>query len=575
MTLQRFKYACGMFAVLVATYRLPFLVPPHPNASVSYLVGFNNHVAMLVLLAGSLVFALVSKGANLQLAAEGAQETRPLSQRWSTYVLAATFLLTAAILGVFWSRVRGDGMPAPFEAAYFMDRYHEMLRGGRIYRDFTFDYGPLMFFPPVWFYRITGVTFLNAYFVMLALQWGAGLAALWFVLKRVASSPAGRVLTFLVVALVWLTSTIDLGSNYTPLRFLASSVAAALLDDLYKRGQKGWVLCLAGVAAFTLLFFYSPEQGISFLIATVLFFTICVRDRRVAVALVAFAIGCGCVIAIGAHVGMLRSLFSFGGGNYDLPVLPSRSSAAVLLGLICAACLVVTSFRGRDTARVELYLICLAIAGCPAAFGRADPGHMFINTVPALLVVLMVLLQSVNAVMAVTVVVSCLYLQVAFKAHFLKLSNAIEWVRTNSENSGFDNYLSAATKLTASRTILAPFAFPVTIRVIQGSPVHSGQFFGFAMPNRTLAELKVVELESNPVIPILVPKTFDRACAPMSPKEADGAMQTVLVTRFVPPMLHSADVGSVLCDYVRSHYVPVEGTPSGWSYELLRPKGSQ
>ena len=565
-----------MLAVLVATYELPFAVPPHPNASLSYLVGFNNHVSMLTLLFGSLLFALVSKGAGLQLSTPGSSQGDTSSRPWNAYVLTAVFGLAAVILALYWYRMRGALVPATSEASFFLDRYHEVLRGGRIYHDFTFDYGPLLFFPPVWLYRITGMRFIDAYFTTLLLQWFAGLAALWFVLRRVASSDTGRLLTFAMLALAWLTSMGDMGPNYTPLRFIASSLAAVLVYGLYRRGQRGWILCLAGLVSFAVLLFYSPEQGITFLIATLLFFVICVRDRRVAVALGLFVLGCGCILAIGNRVGILRSLIAFGGGNYDFPILPSKQTVVLLLALVCAACLVVNSFRAKDSARVELYLVCLGLAGCPAAFGRSDPGHIFINTLPAILVVLMTLFRSGTTIMAVTLAASCLYIQTSYKSHAVRTWNAVRWVRNAGENGAYQESLAATSKMIGTQEVLAPFAFPITEYVLRGSSIHSGQFFGFIMPNQKLASLKIAELEASPTTLILVPKDFELTCAPVSPRDLDGILQTVLATRFTPRAAHTGvDVGSAFCDYVRSHYVVVPGLPADGKYELMRPKLSR
>lgn len=572
VTLRKFLYALGMLAVLVAIFRLPFAFPPHPNASLSYLVGFNNHVSMLTLLVGSLLFALVSGGAGLHLSAASSSQSIPFSRQRNSWVLVAAIALTTVLLALFWYRMRGDLTPATGEAAFFMDRYHELLRGGRIYHDFTFDYGPLLFFPPVWLYRVTGMAFIDAYFTMLLLQWCAGLAALWFVLQRVASSHTGRLLTFLVITLAWLTSIGDMGFNYTPLRFVGGSLAAVLVYGLYQRGQRGLTLCLTGVVSFAVLFFYSPEQGLAFLIATVLFFAICVRDRRVVVALVAFVVGCAGIIAIGKRAGILRSLMAFGGGNYDFPVLPSKQSVFLLLALICAACLVVNCFRVKDTARVELYLVCLGVAGCPAAFGRADPGHIFVNTSPALLVALMALFQSGTAVMLFTVAASCLYIGTSYKAHSLRMWDAVRKVRDEGKNGRYQETIAATSRLVGTQEVLAPFAFPITGHLLRQSTIHSGQFFGFIMPNPQLAALKISELESNPTISILVPKDFELSCERVTPSDANVMLQTILATPFVPPVKHSVDVGSSMCEYVRTHYVVMPGLPADSKYQMMRPR---
>ena len=58
---SRRSVLAALFLLLAAVFFLPYLVPVTPSVSLSYVVGYNNRVAFLILSAGSVLFALLTR----------------------------------------------------------------------------------------------------------------------------------------------------------------------------------------------------------------------------------------------------------------------------------------------------------------------------------------------------------------------------------------------------------------------------------------------------------------------------------------------------------------------------------
>ena len=285
MRTRQLSYAAGFALCCLAVVMVPYLFPPRSGISVSVMAGFSNRAAQVVLLAGGLLFALWTRGWGLRL--PDAEDT-PGGRRLWVVPAAASVLVGAASLYLWhWASNMG-----PYdEGIYFLDRFSNQLAGGQVYRDFNFDYGPLLYYPSWWLAAVLHMPVGHAYYLFCLLEWVAGVLLLWDVIGRLRSRRWDRVFTFSVLVLAWLTSITDQGAQYTPLRFVMSSACALWVHRLWQRGarKKTRAALLPAMAAAGLCFIglllYSPEQGIGFLAATVLFFAAGVRRREVAVPL--------------------------------------------------------------------------------------------------------------------------------------------------------------------------------------------------------------------------------------------------------------------------------------------------
>ena len=373
---------------LSAVYLLPYLVPVHDGLSFSYLVGFSNRTAVLLLLSFILGFALWTRGLGLRL-------PDPADPTGASYwrIGAVAIVLSAFGCAFFWLFARSV---APLmESQYFLDRYAMFGMGARLYRDFEFDYGPLMFYPSIWIARLCHISLGNGYFLSWGLQWALGTWALWKMVAGAARGTRHGRTIFLLLLAFFLTGLPDSGMNYTPLRFCATLLFALGIHSLFARGASIFAIFGLASAGATALLLYSPEQGIAFTIGTIFFFAVCVRPARTSllVGLGAFAIIMSIVFWLALRSGVLGNVADVGGGGLDFPLLFSFQSLVLLLLLLVAGCAFIASLRAHTSQGPLLYLICLSIVSAPAAFSRADIGHIIINTLGALIAALVVLSQ--------------------------------------------------------------------------------------------------------------------------------------------------------------------------------------
>lgn len=113
-----------------ALFTVPYLVAVHPVISVSYVVGFNNHVALLLFVGGITVFAVLCGG---QLGRSSAIDQKlPIT----SLALASTLILFLCLGRLAHHSIGG-------EAKYNVNRLQMLATGLKPYRDFEYAYGPL------------------------------------------------------------------------------------------------------------------------------------------------------------------------------------------------------------------------------------------------------------------------------------------------------------------------------------------------------------------------------------------------------------------------------------------------
>ena len=184
---------------LSAIYLVPFHVPVHDGLSDSYLFGYSNRTATVLLLAFILGFALWTRGLGLRLPDPVADPTHRFR---STGFFAIVF--SAIGCALFWmlARILGPLM----ESQYFLDRYAMFGMGARLYRDFEFDYGPLMFYPSVWIAHLCHLSLGNGYFLEWSIQWALGTWVLWKVVEFAARGTSHGRAIFLLLWAFFLTA---------------------------------------------------------------------------------------------------------------------------------------------------------------------------------------------------------------------------------------------------------------------------------------------------------------------------------------------------------------------------------
>ena len=569
---------------LSAVYLIPFHFPVHDGLSDSYLFGFSNPAATVLLLAFILGFALWTRGLGLHLPdPAGATSDR----FWRTGVVA----IVCSVFGcaLFW--LVAQTIDPLLESGYFLDRYAMFSMGGRLFRDFEFDYGPLMFYAPVWIARLCHLSLANGYFLGWIIQWALGTWVLWKVVEVAARGTSHGRAIFLLLWAFFLTAIPDSGTNYTPLRFCATLALALAVHSLYAHGASNLATFgLASVGA-TALLLYSPEQGIAFTIGTIFFFVVCVRPARprLLAGLACFVLAMSMVFWLALRLGVLGNIATVGGGALDFPLLFSFQSLVLLLLLLVAGCAFIASFRAHTSQGPLLYLICLSVVSAPAAFSRADIGHIIVNTLGALIAALVVLSQYRKIwrwtwpAFAIIILLSTygkfnlvkgtIQIQVheaVFGTQYYspavdkvytaiyKLTRRNAQARLNQLRTSLSrNSNPNAPHLPSQTHLLAPFGVQRRLTPPpDGIEIVTGRYpWLFPMASTAPIQEKIAEIEAHPDWPLLLWSRSPQVCV-SDPDEERKSLRRFLLAPYLPPPRHTVDAGKPLCDYLNAHYIP-------------------
>jgi len=256
--------ACSLVAGFAGIYGLPFLFPnSHPAFSQSYVVGYNNRVAVASVVLISVLVALFSP----RLLGGGAGEfTRSRAVPWPW--LAGVLVLVAAWNGglswlVFTAHDYG------VEDYYFLPQLEKVYYLHlHLYRDVEFAYGQLLFYPPVWFHWLLTpfhVSLRAAYYMAMVMNHLLGLAMLYFIVNRLPMPRHMRVAAFVSVALF--SFNFALGPNYTLLRYMLPVFCFVLFSRIERPlAATGFV-----VVGQILIWMDSSEQAIAFCFSVVVY----------------------------------------------------------------------------------------------------------------------------------------------------------------------------------------------------------------------------------------------------------------------------------------------------------------
>lgn len=384
---------------LAGVFLLPWHVgegPPVPGES--YALGFSNRVGILALAAAIAVMTgarLLDSGSRSTLSwfEDHPQAVpAPREARVEYGILAIASVVWCSVLW-WWGRYLVD--PAWAEARGFHNGMDLLALGKVPYRDFFYNYGPATLYLPYGLSAATGgdVSFETAYLVAMVAFTAIGFWGLFLLVRTLALPTPQRAIALGLSLAAW--ATINMGLQYTPLRFFVVPGCIVLLDAALNRLhgiQSSWrrfaiPLISAAAAAFACLVI-SPEMGIAGSLGVIAFgvprWMAGKRGESVAFWL-------GCLAVNGAMLLLfpdyLLSVVAFASGAANFPIYPNLHNI-VLVGIsLCVfPSLIAAALQNPSDCRASLEMG-LAVGGgmmLPAALGRCDPGHVFINTtVPA------------------------------------------------------------------------------------------------------------------------------------------------------------------------------------------------
>jgi hypothetical protein len=387
---------------ILGIFWLPWLLSPTvPSQGDSYVLGFNNRVAILafalaILLATAASFFSSRPRRAYQWLAATPRLFPPWSEAPVEYAILITFTVIKCGLLWFWSQYLVD--IAWCEARMFVYDINLIALGQVPYRDFMFIYGPGTLYVPYWLYHLSGtaLSIEQSYGIVSLLFDAAGFLAVFLFLRSLEIEKPVRWLILLICLAMW-TNT-SMGLQYTVIRFFGVAASLILLDFVARRqsgdGAPSLIalipLGLAATAATAICLSISPDIGLAGAAGVAAYGLVLWLRRSAPRALVCWA---GALFTFAATLalfpGYLQSIFDISSGTNTFPVFPSFHNilmVAIVLTIIPA--LITSALGNLEEARAPLTLA-LAIGGgmmLPAAFSRCDPGHIIINsTIPTLM----------------------------------------------------------------------------------------------------------------------------------------------------------------------------------------------
>jgi hypothetical protein len=395
--------ACAVL-LLLGVFLFPYYFSVVPTVSLSYLVGFNNRVAVAFFLLFAFGIAVARRG----WIGEGEQRNSKLPN----WLLGTSVSVAVALCIVL--RLHRHGKPIGGEAHFFLDRIHQLSLHRLPYRDFEFTYGPLLLYPTQLVHQALGISLISAYYVVWTLFWAAGIGMLYFVVNNIDIATEHRLGVYMLMAVTIPPALIDEGMNYAPLRPFTVPFLALCTYIFWQRTKAPYrTACLAGfcIAAG---FAVSAEQGIGLLVGTsAYFFLLAFRSNDFPVLASVLQLGLSAIVAAcAAHLKLFAAMGFFSKGGYNFPVLLSPGNLLAMTAFVLAICLLWRAIATRDLRHNYVLLTLCGIPMLPAAMGRNDFGHM-ISVTSILLVGLFAIYSRVtlrrylSSALWVTVLLAC------------------------------------------------------------------------------------------------------------------------------------------------------------------------
>ena len=218
-------------ATIVGTFVLPMAFPTSTFLrSASYMAGFNNTVASLAVVGISVLVTswLVWKRLGARISSVSADQAMPVRWLGISFAYAAVF---TSVLGFFMSRSDVNHSDLFYWQMQIQRWSHDHAR---LYRDFEFAYGPILFYWPAYLEKGLGHLGIDPIIGFMLAQGTLqllGLVILFYLLQQL---PFSRTLKGIALAAITFgTLTPLLGINYTMVRF-GTALAALLWISKHK-----------------------------------------------------------------------------------------------------------------------------------------------------------------------------------------------------------------------------------------------------------------------------------------------------------------------------------------------------
>lgn len=561
--------ALSLFAILY----IPYFFPVLPSTSDSYIFGYSNRIGILLLFLFASVGAVWTRGLRLDASAPRSSAAIPRKYLWLSLTLEL-----AACLAMYISALRSG--PAA-EAEQQIHRIWLLSIGKKPYIDFDWPWGPSFLYIPVWIAHLFHLTIVQGYFLFWTLCSLTGVLLLYTTINRIDFPSAKKTAIFLLFLPCIVLSVLNMGTNYTWIRYLCPLLFILVIYDIGRRTPNTPAnhlrACILAVLFTAVLMLISPEVTIAHAFAcAVLLYPVnsstSARTRLPAYLATLAALAVLGLVAFKAH--FLDAMLRDGSGANSFPIILAPAVLFFFAAVSIGACYLVQRARNRAIRDNSIALVVFSIPMTAAALGRCDPAHILLNGLGFFLALLLYASTSVKwwKLTRNTFVICFLVLN----------SIATVFSLFRSFTSPAPPVFPAQDSIAAlyppqpssDASFEAPFGYTPQAGGFFYSPQIDYGFYDGLLDANTPHDyrVKISELAQHPQRPLLLHQGIFAVCE-VHEDINSASISILFTTLYTARAIHTDSVRKPLCDFIQQHYtLAVPASPQNFQYELWTPK---
>jgi hypothetical protein len=552
---------------IVGLFWLPYHVPVAPSVSDSYLFGYNNHVAELVIAIGAVLLGWL--GPKLPLLQSST--ARPLGRPTLYKAMAVTLAIGG---GLFLLTRKLDGFE---ESIYLIDRFKLVLEGRVPYRDFEYAYGAAFLYGPAWMSRWFHLPVGDAYGIFWLLVSLAGTWMLYKTIEWIDEPGVNKRGLFLFWWMLTLPDLLCTGVNYSLFRYVLPCFFALLAYRKMRSGGQPHTQAFAlllPVLLFLLEMLVSPELALAFAVGLTCYVAWFghLKTGKNWLRYTLMLCGFGALCWGAEKTGILGTVHAFSSGGMNFPLMPAAHVLLVLFCIGLAACYAGERLRKGEPTSLGI-LIAISALSLAAGLGRCDAGHALMNPMGVTLAA---------SVIACGIPRLWRYFQPAMLVVFLLLPLPINLLITAT-------FLRRAAQPTAQvlgpidvpgafgmppETVFeAPFGFaPLGSGIYHSTALDEGYYLeDINMVTTAGIARKISELSSHRERPLLLLPSKENSCS-VPTQIRLTSLHILFLYPYEARAVHPVSLMEPLCSYIRQNYhLQGPGLNSHFGYSLWAP----
>ncbi len=558
---------------LVAVLYIPYFFPVSPSTSESYIFGYNNRGGVLLLLLLTSIGAICVKGPNFDFSPIGPSPKIPL--RFLGLSLAVEF---AACAGMYMCAGRFGAFGEPEQQ---VNRIWLLSQGKKPYIDFEWPWGPSLLYVPKWLSELLHLNIPQGYFLFWVITSLIGIVLLFATLNLIDFPGRHKTAIFLLFSTYALFSVLNMGSNYTLVRYICPLFCILIVNRVNQRSPQlrtkihAAILAVAFTATLLLI---SPEVTIAHAFACIVLLypgrpTLAHRSQIFAylAALTALAV----LFSFALKVHILDSIKLDGQGANSFPIAFSPAILFFFTVVFICACYLVRRASDEGIQDNTIALIAFSIPMTAAALGRCDPGHVLLNGIGFFIAVFFYASTSPRMwKLYRNGFVACFLVITPFWGVFASLRSFTKYARPAFPgNSDILSLYPDGEHPARDQILLAPFGYVPDAKGFYFSPrIDYGFYDGLFDANTPEAtRRKISELAQRPQARLLLWKNFEAACE-VHERSERLFISILFAFPYTASAEHRESIRKPLCDYIFAHYtLAAPATPGNFQYEMWKP----